>query len=211
MNITKLTVGELAANCFIVEAPEQTAIVIDPGAEADVIAAELESRGLTLKKILLTHGHFDHTAAAAELKEKYNAQVYISEEDEELLSDKVKSVSYFLPESPYNPVEVDTRIKDGDVISQGSMKISVMSTPGHTAGSVCFIIEDCMFTGDTLFRQSVGRTDLYSGDPLEQFKSLKILAALDKNYKLYCGHGEDTDLDLERKNNPFLSRIANRQ
>ena len=211
MNIIKLTVGELAANCFIVEAPEQTAIVIDPGAEADVIAAELERRGLTLKKILLTHGHFDHTAAAAELKEKYNAQVYISAEDEELLSDKVKSVSYFLPESPYNPVEVDTRIKDGDVISQGSMKISVMSTPGHTAGSVCFIIEDCMFTGDTLFRQSVGRTDLYSGDPLAQFKSLKILAALDKNYKLYCGHGEDTDLDLERKNNSFLSRIANRQ
>lgn len=211
MNIIKLTVGELAANCFIVEAPEQTAIVIDPGAEAEVIAAELESRGLTLKKILLTHGHFDHTAAAAELKEKYNAQVYISAEDEELLSDRVKSVACFLPDSPYNPVEADARIKDGDVISQGSMKISVMSTPGHTAGSVCFITEDCMFTGDTLFCQSVGRTDLYSGNPKEQLKSLKRLAALDKNYKLYCGHGEDTDLDFERKRNPFLSRIANNQ
>ena len=204
MNITKLTVGELAANCFIVEAPQQTAIVIDPGAEAGVIAAELESRGLTLRKILLTHGHFDHMGAAAELKAKYNAQVYISEQDEELLPDREKSVAFFLPHVPFNPVEADARVKDGDVISQGSMKIKVMSTPGHTAGSICFIIEDCIFTGDTLFRGSVGRTDLYSGDRRQQAESLKRLAALDKNYRLCCGHGEDTDLDTERKTNPFI-------
>ena len=205
MNITKLTLGELEGNCFIVEAPEQTAIVIDPGAEAYVISAELESRGLTLRKILLTHGHFDHTAAAKELKEKYNAQVYISAQDEELLPDREKSVAFFLPHSPYYPVEPDARIKDGDVISQGSMKIKVMATPGHTAGSVCFIINDCIFTGDTLFHGSVGRTDLYSGNVREQSESLKRLASLDKNYKLYCGHGSDTDLDTERKTNPFLA------
>ena len=207
MNITKLTVGELAANCFIVEAPEQTAVVIDPGAEAEVIAAELESRGLTLRKILLTHGHFDHTGAAAELKEKYNAQVYISALDEELLPDRKKSAAVFLPDHTFRPVEADARIKDGDVISQGSMEISVMATPGHTAGSVCFIIGDCMFTGDTLFHCSVGRTDLYSGDPGQQAESLKKLAALDKNYKLFCGHGEDTDLDTERRLNPFLAAL----
>ena len=207
MNIIKLTVGELQGNCFIVEAPEQTAIVIDPGAEAFVIAAELESRGLTLRKILLTHGHFDHTAAAKELKERYGAQVYISAQDEELLPDREKSVAFFLPHAPYYPVEPDARIKDGDVISQGSMKIKVMATPGHTAGSVCFIIDDCMFTGDTLFHGSVGRTDLYSGSVREQAESLKRLAALDKNYRLYCGHGEDTDLDTERKINPFLTAL----
>lgn len=208
MNITKLVVGELEANCFIVEAPEQTAIVIDPGAEAEVIAAELESRGLTLRKILLTHGHFDHTAAAKELKGKYNAQVYISAQDEELLPDREKSVAFFLPHAPYHPVEPDARIKDGDVISQGSMKIKVMSTPGHTAGSVCFIIGDCIFTGDTVFHGSVGRTDLYSGDIRQQSESLKKLLSLDKNYKLYCGHGSDTDLETERKTNPFLSHIT---
>lgn len=209
MNIIKLTVGELAANCFIVEAPEKTAIVIDPGAEAEVIAAELESRGLTLRKILLTHGHFDHMGAAAELKEKYSAQVYISVQDEELLPDREKSVAIFLPDSPFHPVEADARVKEGDVISQGSMKISVIETPGHTAGSVCFVIEDCIFTGDTLFHGSVGRTDLYSGNAAQQAETLKRLAELDKNYRLYCGHGEDTDLDTERAVNPFLSHITN--
>ena len=205
MNIIKLTLGELAANCYIVEAPEQTAVVIDPGAEAEVIMAELESRGLTLRKILLTHGHFDHTGAAAALKERYNAQVYISAVDEELLDDKVKSVAYVLPEVPFHPVEADVRIKEGDVISQGSMKISVIETPGHTAGSVCFVIEDCMFTGDTLFHRTVGRTDHYSGDTPTEIQSVKRIAALDKNYKLYCGHGADTDLDTERKVNPFIT------
>ena len=209
MNIIKLTVGELEANCFIVEAPEDTALVIDPGAEAEMIAAELDSRGLTLRKILLTHGHFDHTGAAKELKDRYNAQVYISAQDEELLPDREKSVAFFLPEQPFHPVEPDARVKDGDVISQGSMKIKVMSTPGHTLGSVCFIIEDCIFTGDTLFHLSVGRTDLYSGSIKQQSESLQKLLSLDKNYRLYCGHGEDTDLDTERKTNPFLSHITN--
>lgn len=205
MNIIKLTLGELAANCFIVEAPEQTAIVIDPGAEAEVIMAELESRGLTLQKILLTHGHFDHIGAAAALKEKYGAQVYISAVDEELLDDKVKSVAYIMPEIPFHPVEADVRIKEGDVISQGSMKISVIETPGHTAGSVCFIIEDCIFTGDTLFHGTIGRTDHFSGDTPTEIQSVKRLAALENNYRLYCGHGSDTDLDTERKTNPFIT------
>ena len=205
MNIVKLTLGELASNCYILEAPDKTAIVIDPGAEAEVIIAELECRGLTLGKILLTHGHFDHMGAAAELKERYGAQVYISAADEELLDDKVKSVAYFLPDIPFRPVEADVRIKEGDVISQGSMKISVIETPGHTAGSVCFITDDCIFTGDTLFHGSVGRTDLFSGDASAEIKSVKRLAALDKNYKLCCGHGSDTDLETERKINPFIT------
>ena len=205
MNIVKLTLGELAANCFIVEAPDKTAVVIDPGAEAEVIEAELESRGLTLSKILLTHGHFDHTGAAAELKAKYRAQVYISAVDEELLDDKVKSVAYILPECPFRPVEADVRIKEGDVITQGSMEISVIETPGHTAGSVCFIIGDCMFTGDTLFHGTIGRTDHFSGDTPTEIQSVKRLAALDKNYRLYCGHGSDTDLETERKTNPFIT------
>lgn len=205
MNVIKLTLGELAANCFIVEAPDKTAVVIDPGAEAEVIIAELESRGLDLKKILLTHGHFDHIGAAAELKARYNAPLYISAVDEELLDDKVKSVAYILPEIPFRPVEADVRIKEGDVITQGSMEISVIETPGHTAGSVCFIIGDCMFTGDTLFHGTIGRTDHFSGDTPTEIQSVKRLAALDKNYKLYCGHGSDTDLDTERKTNPFIT------
>ena len=205
MNIIKLTLGELAANCFIVEAPDKTAVVIDPGAEAEVIIEELESRGLTLGKILLTHGHFDHIGAAAELKERYHAPVYITAVDEELLDDKVKSVAYILPEVPFRPVEADVRIKEGDIITQGSMEISVIETPGHTAGSVCFIIEDCMFTGDTLFHRTIGRTDHFSGDTPTEIQSVKRLAALDKNYKLYCGHGSDTDLETERKTNPFIT------
>lgn len=208
MNIIKLTLGEIQENCYIVEAPSKTALVIDPGAEGEIVESELERNGLALRKILLTHGHFDHMGAAAYLKEKTAAQVYIGRQDEDMLSDTQKSGAYLAPHIHFHAVEADARVGDGDEISQGSMKIKVFATPGHSAGSVCYIIEDCIFAGDTVFKGSVGRTDLYSGDAGQQWKILKKLSGLKGDYKLYCGHGEDTTLDEEKKSNPYLRQFA---
>lgn len=204
MDVIKLTVGEMEENCYIITGPGDTAIVIDPGAAAELIAGELDSRKLSLRKILLTHGHFDHIGAAQWLREHYYAPVYIGGEDEEMLSDRKKSGADMLPYAPFHPVEADARLKDGDVICEGSMKIKVISTPGHSKGSVCYMVEDCIFTGDTLFKGSVGRTDLYGGDPKTLAESLKKLMGLQEEYRLFCGHGEDTTLSEEKRSNPFL-------
>ncbi len=204
MDIIKLTVGEMEENCYIITGPGDTAIVIDPGAAAELIAGELDGRKLSLRKILLTHGHFDHIGAAQWLREHYYAPVYVGGEDEEMLSDRKKSGADMLPYAPFHPVEADARLKDGDVICEGSMKIKVISTPGHSKGSVCYMVEDCIFTGDTLFKGSVGRTDLYGGDPKTLAESLKKLTDLQEEYRLFCGHGEDTTLSEEKRSNPFL-------
>ncbi len=204
MDIIKLTVGEMEENCYIITGPGDTAIVIDPGAAAELIAGELDSRKLSLRKILLTHGHFDHIGAAQWLREHYYAPVYVGGEDEEMLSDRKKSGADMLPYAPFHPVEADARLKDGDIICEGSMKIKVISTPGHSKGSVCYMVEDCIFTGDTLFKGSVGRTDLYGGDPKTLAESLKKLTDLQEEYRLFCGHGEDTTLSEEKRSNPFL-------
>lgn len=204
MDVIKLTVGEMEENCYIITGPGDTAIVIDPGAAAELIAGELDSRKLSLRKILLTHGHFDHIGAAQWLREHYYAPVYVGGEDEEMLSDRKKSGADMLPYAPFHPVEADARLKDGDVICEGSMKIKVISTPGHSKGSVCYMVEDCIFTGDTLFKGSVGRTDLYGGDPKTLAESLKKLTGLQGEYRLFCGHGEDTTLSEEKRSNPFL-------
>ena len=138
MDIIKLTVGEMEENCYIITGPGDTAIVIDPGAAAELIAGELDGRKLSLRKILLTHGHFDHIGAAQWLREHYYAPVYVGGEDEEMLSDRKKSGADMLPYAPFHPVEADARLKDGDVICEGSMKIKVISTPGQQGQRVLY-------------------------------------------------------------------------
>lgn len=207
MNIIKVTVGDCDENCFILEAPERTAVIIDPGAAPEIISGALEEHGLTPAKILLTHGHFDHIGAVDALKKQYGCSLFVSREDECMLDSYQKSGAFLLPSAPFHPVEADVRISDGAVIKQGSLAITVMATPGHSAGSVCYITEDVMFVGDTIFAGSVGRCDLYSGDSAAQRKTLEKLAAIETDYKLYCGHGEETTLFTEKKRNPFLKSL----
>ena len=143
-------------------------------------------------------------SGAKYLKEKYGAKVYIHKNDECMLSDMVKSGALIAPFFEYVPVECDGYLKEGDVIRQGRLEIIVMETPGHSRGSVCFIEGNSIFTGDTIFRGSVGRTDLYMGDYKELNRSLRRLAETEGNYLLFCGHGEDSSLNDERMSNPFL-------
>ncbi len=156
-----------------------------------------------LKYILLTHGHFDHIIGAKGVKEKYGAKVVINRADEPMLSSAKLSLAAFC-NAPQNNVEADVIVKDGDEITLGETKIKVMATPGHTSGSVCYIAENCIFSGDTLFCCSCGRTDFPSGSPDEMMSSLQKLKALDGDYKVYTGHNDLTTLDFERKNNPYM-------
>lgn len=156
-----------------------------------------------LKYILLTHGHFDHIIGVKGVKEKYGAEVVISKEDEAMLSSSKLSLAAFC-NAPQNNVEADVIVKDGDELTLGETKIKVMSTPGHTSGSVCYIAENSIFSGDTLFYCSCGRTDFPSGSPKEMMSSLRKLKALDGDYKVYTGHNNLTTLDFERKNNPYM-------
>lgn len=156
-----------------------------------------------LKYILLTHGHFDHIIGVKSVKEKYGAQVVISKEDEPMLNSSKLSLAVFC-NAPQNNVDADIIVKDGDEITLGEIKIKVMATPGHTSGSVCYIAENCIFSGDTLFYCSCGRTDFPSGSHEQMMLSLQKLKALDGDYKVYTGHNNLTTLDFERKNNPYM-------
>lgn len=156
-----------------------------------------------LKYILLTHGHFDHIIGARDTKAKYGAKVVISSEDEPMLSSSKLSLAAFC-NAPQNDVEADIVVADGDEITLGDIVIKVMSTPGHTLGSVCYIAGNCIFSGDTLFYCSCGRTDFPSGSPEQMMSSLQKLKALDGDYKVYTGHNNLTTLDFERKNNPYV-------
>ena len=156
--------------------------------------------------ILLTHGHFDHTGAVADLKEQTGAKVYIHSKDECMLDDTIKNVAYLCPGYSYKPFTADVLVSDGDIIRLDEIEFSVMHTPGHTAGSVVYFADDCMFAGDTIFEGSAGRTDFYSGDYIAQRNSLARIAALREDYLIYPGHGNSTTLKQEKKFNQFLGQ-----
>lgn len=203
-----LTLGCVQTNCRVVAFESGNAVVIDPAGETEAILSLLEEKGLTVVKILLTHGHFDHTGACVSLKEKTGAEIYIHEKDEELLEDGEKALAFFDPRLVYVPFKADALLNDGDTVEQDDCVFRVMHTPGHTPGSVCYILGEHIFAGDTVFAGSVGRTDCYGGNFRSQCESLKRLAALHGEYIIHPGHGEDTTLYDELCGNPFFVKYA---
>lgn len=204
MEIKTLTLGELATNCYIVISAAGNAAVIDPADDAQRILDTLGKENAELKMILLTHGHFDHTGAVADLKKQTGAKIYIHSKDECMLDDTIKNVAYLCPGYSYKPFTADVLVSDGDIIRLDEIEFSVMHTPGHTAGSVVYFADNCMFAGDTIFEGSAGRTDFYSGDYIAQRNSLARIAALREDYLIYPGHGSSTTLKQEKKFNQFL-------
>lgn len=205
LSVVKLTVGALSENCYILDLGKGKGAVVDPGDEGERIASRLEEMGLKLTAILLTHGHFDHIGAVDYLKKRYGASVYIGKDDEIMLGDKEKSGARIAPFVSFNPTSADVLLEEDSEIELGGVKLKVMATPGHSKGSVCFIGDGVIFAGDTVFKGSVGRTDLYSGNMREQGESIRRLKGIEGNYKLYCGHGEDSTLDFEKSYNPYFN------
>ena len=193
MNLKKMALGAYQTNCYLLWEGD-AAIVIDPGYEPDTILRALETLGLELKAIVLTHGHFDHVGAVRELVAETGCEVYIHAAEGTLPPMMTAGELYF------------TRTYgEGDTISPiDGVELTVLHTPGHTPGSVCLLWGDQMFSGDTLFAGSCGRVDFPGGSPQEMLKSLRRLASLQADYRVHPGHGESTTLETEKRFNPYM-------
>ena len=204
MKLESLTVGLIGTNCYLLwdESAGNAAAIVDPGGSADLVLNKIKQEKLDVKTILLTHGHFDHVMGVPDLLEAYpDLPVYITETDYPEARDggqfgyrmgEVSSVQFY---------------DEGDTVELGGLKIDVLRTPGHTPGSVTLRVEDVLLTGDTLFCGSCGRTDFPGGSYADMQRSLKRLADLPGDYRVYPGHEGSTTLDYERKYNPFMQRL----
>ncbi len=200
MKIRTLTLGHMGVNCYILTDNGEAA-VIDPGAECKKITDYLSEGGYTLKKILLTHGHFDHIGALCDLAEKTGAEVYVHSGDSKMLTDNGANLS-FLTGERIKPYKADVLLDDVKEIPLGNTVIKVFHTPGHSEGSVSYLWGDNLFSGDLLFCGSIGRYDF--GDMETELKSIKFLMDnFDDGTKVYAGHGEATTIGFEKRNNPY--------
>ena len=202
LKIHTLTLGLYQTNTYIIhEASSKSCCVIDPGYEATTIAEKLEDLGLTLDAILLTHGHFDHVGAVKGLAKATGCQVWMHERDYSQFKNPVNAFFYPIANCTFTEVNF---CEDGEAIQAGGLTFTVLETPGHTWGSVCFLCEDALFSGDTLFAGSCGRTDLPGGESQVLRQSLEYLSELETDYRVFPGHGESTTLLHEKQTNPYL-------
>ena len=191
MNLKTLALGAYQTNCHILSNGSE-ALVIDPGYEPDTILDSLE--GLTLKAILLTHGHFDHVGAVKELVAETGCEVYIHAAE-----------STMPPMMTAGPLYYTHTYAEGDTVAPiAGAEMKVLHTPGHTPGSVCLLWGQELFAGDTLFAGSCGRVDLPGGDPAQMLQRLNRLASLQSDYRVHPGHGPSTTLSQEKRHNPYM-------
>jgi len=197
MDLKTVKVGILQTNCYILT-QNGKAVIIDPGAKAERILTAL-GEGTQVLAILLTHAHFDHIGALNDLLAVHPCPIYLHEDDEPLMRDPQLNYSFpkrFIVDQATKPYP--------SKLVLGEFVFEVLETPGHTDGSVCLILKDWMFTGDTLFMQSVGRTDLRTGNPTKMKQSLRKLKAIDHDYQVYPGHDDPTSLREEKLHNIYL-------
>ena len=204
MNVKIFVLGELQANAYLVySADSQRSVLIDPGGQPDSVIAYLKEKELQLDAILLTHGHVDHCGGVVAIKREFNVPLHLHRGDFPVLASSINSelartFMITVPES------ADVELSEGDNIPVGDLTLTVLHTPGHSPGSVCFSGPGMLFSGDTLFQSSIGRTDLPGGDFSEIQKSLQRIVGLPGDTIVYPGHGDTTNLEEEKLYNPFL-------
>ncbi len=207
MIIYAFQLGPMQANCYLLECEETlSAIVIDPGDEADVILDMIKDRELKLEFIINTHGHIDHISANNDLKKKTSAKLSIHRLDADIIVDPQKNLSSFIGKS-ISSLPPDRILEDGDIIESGTIKLKVIHTPGHSPGSICLLADDAIFTGDLLFAGSIGRYDFPGSSYNQIMESLKKIMELGDNLVVYPGHGFNTTIGEEKESNPFLNGI----
>lgn len=205
MFIKCLQVGPLPTNCYIVcDTVTNKAVIIDPGAEADRILSAFDETGCELCYVLLTHAHGDHIGGVNKIVKATGAKLGVSVNDADLLNKPELNCYNMIFSAPFVELKPDILLQDNQVLKFGDIEIKCIESPGHTKGGMCYLINDTIFSGDTLFKDAVGRTDLYSGSSTEIIQSIKKLGTLDGNLKILPGHGEFTTLADERENNPYF-------
>jgi len=202
MDIDKIVVGPLSANCYIIKL-EKKVLIIDPGAEAEKIISFLDLKNLKPDLIINTHGHFDHIEAVPRLQEKYGIDFYMDPGDEEIITDPVKNGSSIFGQ---NKLSLETYNLIDDLAKKlfADNGIGIINTPGHSPGCIVIKIDDSLFTGDLLFKGSIGRTDLAGGSMHDMKSSLLKIRKMKDPLKIYPGHGPETDLEYEKNNNYYL-------
>ena len=205
MEVKFLLEGHLAAysNCYGI-LTEKAAIVVDPGKYTSELADFLNDNVDKTRLILITHAHYDHIGGALQLRQKTGVKIAIGKSEEFALSDtSFKLSGRFTPAIP--PFNADYTIEDEEEFTVGDITVKAFETPGHTAGGMCYLINDCLFSGDMLFYETVGRVDLPGGNMYDMKQSLdRMMWLFDDEIKVYSGHGEMTTIGHERKNNPYL-------
>jgi len=206
MILTRLVVGPLQVNCYII-ADEKTkeAVVIDPGGDAQDILKIIKDKDLKVKYIVNTHAHFDHVGANKAVKEATGAELLVHREDDVLLGNTAGQARMFGMTTPSSP-KADRYINDGDVIAAGEVSLKVLHTPGHSSGGICLLEQGMVFTGDSLFAGSIGRSDLFGGDLMTLINAIKAkLLTLPDATKVFPGHGPASTIGDEKRENPFLN------
>jgi len=206
LRIKSIEVGSFAANCYLVSCEDtKEAVLIDPGAEAKKILQMVAEAGVTVKYVLNTHGHIDHMGADAEVSQALGAPLYIHEGDHLLIQNPRDDLAAY--QGVAKPAKADGFLQDGDIIRFGKEELKVLSTPGHSPGSVCFYNEKekVLFSGDTLFAGSIGRTDFPGGSFPQIISSIKEkLLVLPEDTVVLPGHGPASTIGAEKRYNPFL-------
>ncbi len=202
MEIKTIVLGHIHTNCYLVST-DKAAIVIDPAFKSAAVEDFLLQNSDKERLILLTHAHFDHIGAAPFLRENTGVKIAVGEFDNADLSDPAVNLSdRFHAHIP--PFSADITLIDGEEFSVGDINIKVLHTPGHTVGSVCYLTDNVLFAGDTLFYESIGRTDFPKSNHSDMMKSLCRLLNLDGNIRVLSGHGPETNIEHEKIYNPFI-------
>ena len=204
MNLRCLPLGELDTNCYVLWDDKNNALILDPADEAGEILSLVQQEQLQVGAVVLTHVHFDHMLAAAEVCGVTGAPLCVGAGDTDATSDPIRNLSGLF--SPSNPVAVayDRVLREGERLAVGDMSFTVLETPGHTPGCLCLLIDDILFSGDTLFYGSIGRLDFPGGDARAMQSSLARLMDLPPDTTVYAGHGPATTIGREKHYNPYI-------